>query len=492
MSSKEILLVAEAVSHEKDIPKEIIFSALESALAMATRKKHALDIDARVEIDQKTGDYETFRVWHVLEADEELENPDAQLTVEQAKERSADADAGDTLEEPIDSVEFGRIAAQTAKQVIIQKVREAERAKVADAYRDKVGELVTGVVKRVTRDNAFVELAPNAEAILQRNDMIPRETFRNGDRIRALLYEVDDEARGAQLFVSRTHPDMLKALFSLEVPEIAEDVIDLKGVARDPGSRAKIAVKTNDGRIDPIGACVGMRGARVQAVSEELGGERVDVILWDDNPAQLVINAMAPAEIEAIVVDEDTHSMDVAVAEDQLSQAIGRNGQNVRLASELSGWELNVMSTQDAEAKSEQELAKFVQEFMQQLEIDEDMAVAIVESGFTSMEEIAYVPVKELLAIEGFDEEVVEVLRERAKTALLTKAIAENSDDQPEADLLALEGMDEELAYSLAAKGINTQEDLAELAVDELVEFDNVDEERAAALIMTARAPWFE
>lgn len=492
MANKNILLVAETVSNEKDVPKDVIFSAIEAALASATRKKNGEDIDVRVEIDQQTGDYESFRVWHVLEADEELENPAMQLTVEQAKQRNPEAEAGDIIEESIESIEFGRIAAQAAKQVIIQKVREAERAKVADMYREKVGEVINGVVKRVSRDSLYIDLGQNAEAILRRNEMMPRENFRINDRIRALLFEVDETARGAQLLVSRTRPEMLKSLFTVEVPEISEEVIEIKAVARDPGQQSKVAVKTNDGRIDPVGACVGMRGSRVQAVSEELGGERVDIIIWDDNPAQLVINAMSPAEIESIVMDEDSHSMDIAVSKEQLAVAIGRNGQNVRLASELSGWELNVMSSQEAQEKSQREGEKLQNEFMQQLDIDEDMAATLIEAGFTNLDEIAYVPTAELLAIDGFEQEIVDTLRERAKNSLLSKAIAQDvAAEQPADDLLQLEGMDDELARRLASDGVKTQEDLAELAVDDLLDYEGMNSERAAQLIMKAREPWF-
>jgi N utilization substance protein A len=488
MANKEILLVAEAVSNEKEVSKEVIFSAIEAALAMATRKRHAEEIDVRVEINQNTGDYKTFRVWHILPDDAEIESPAAQYKVSEARIHNPKVEVGGTIEEPMESVEFGRIAAQTAKQVIIQKVREAERMKVVEAYQTKIGELLTGVVKRVTRDAIFVDLGRNAEAILRREDMLPREIFRTGDRMRACLIEVRPDVRGTQLVVSRTHPEMLRRLFTLEVPEISEELIEIKSIARDPGLRAKIAVKTNDGRIDPVGACVGMRGARVQAVSEELGGERIDIILWADNPAQLVINAMAPAEIASIVVDEESHSMDIAVAEENLSQAIGRNGQNVRLASQLTAWELNVMSVTAAQEKSAAEQKKFHDLFMKELDADEDLAKTLVESGFTTIEEVAYVPVKELLAIEGFDEEIASDLQERAQTALLKKAMGA----QPADDLLALAGMDPDLASVLAGKGITTQELLAEQAVDDLLGVGGLDKKRAAELIMAARAMWFE
>ncbi len=495
--SKEILLVVDSVSHEKGVSRDVIIDALEVALASATKKRYKEDAEFRVSIDQETGEYKTFRVWTVIdpEAEDFEENPDAQLTLEQAHEKDPNLGMGDTWEEPVDSVQFGRIAAQAAKQVIVQKVREAERAQVVEEYLPRVGELVSGTVKKVTRDSVIVDLGNNAEAILTRECLIPRETFRMGDRLRALLEEVRPEARGPQLQLTRTSSAMLIELFKIEVPEIAEDVIEIKGAARDPGSRAKIAVKTNDGRIDPVGACVGMRGSRVQAVSGELAGERIDIVLYDDNPAQLVINAMAPAEVESIVLDEDSHSMDIAVSEDNLAQAIGRGGQNVRLASELTGWTLNIMSESEATVKQEQEAGRFMEDFMEALSVDEDVAAVLVEEGFSTLEEVAYVPVDEMLAIEGFDEEIVEELRTRAKDALLTKAIASEEqlgDVEPAEDLLNLEGMDRRLAYKLASHQIITREDLAEQAVPDLLEIEEMDEKKAGQLIMTARAHWFE
>jgi N utilization substance protein A len=505
--SKEILLVVESVSHEKGVPKDVIFGAIEAALAMATKKRYDDNAEFRVSIDRETGEYETFRCWEVADPDnlaapdgedeEEPEwNPAAQLTLEEARERKPDAQLGDIVEEPVPSVEFGRIAAQTAKQVIVQKVREAERAQVVEAYLPRVGELVSGTVKKLGRDSVIVDLGNNAEGILTREHLIPRETFRVGDRLRSLLLEVRPDNRGPQLMLTRTSPKMLIELFKIEVPEIAEDIIEIRGAARDPGSRAKIAVRTNDGRIDPVGACVGMRGSRVQAVSGELAGERIDIVLWDDNPAQLVINAMAPAEVESIVMDEDTGSMDIAVAEDNLAQAIGRGGQNVRLASELTKWTLNIMTEADAIAKQEEEAGKLMGDFMESLSVDEDVAAVLVEEGFTTLEEIAYVPIEEMKNIEGFDEEIVIELRNRAKDALLTKAIASEEllgEKEPADDLLNMEGMDRHLAFLLANNGVETMEDLAELAVPDLLEIaEDVGEERAAELIMTARAPWFE
>lgn len=493
--SKEILLVADAVSNEKGVDKEIIFEAVETALATATKKRFPNDdVEVVVNIDRRDGSYETFRRWLVV-ADEDFEFPGRHLTLEEGREFDPNIQIGDIYDEPIESIEFGRIAAQTAKQVIVQKVREAERAQVIDAYADRIGELINGTVKKVTRDNIILDLGNNAEALLSRDEMIPRETVRVGDRIRAVLYGVNTENRGPQLLVSRTRPEMLIELFKIEVPEIGEDLIDIKGAARDPGSRAKIAVKTNDQRIDPVGACVGMRGARVQAVSNELGGERIDIVLWDDNPAQFVINAMSPAEVASIVVDEESESMDIAVEEDQLAQAIGRNGQNIRLASELTGWELNVMTVGDAEQKQQEEAGAFVEAFMNELDVDEDFAALLVEEGFTSVEEIAYVPLEEMLAIEDLDEETVHELRRRAKDALLTKALVSEeqleSDQAPADDLLEMDGMERALAFALAKKGISTMEDLAEQSVDDIVGIEGLDEEKAAELIMTARAPWF-
>jgi N utilization substance protein A len=491
--NKEILLVAEAVSNEKDVPKGVIFEAIELALATATKKRYEEDADIKVIIDRATGDYETFRRWTVVSNDE-VPMLGTELTMQEAEEIDSKLQPGDIHEEQVESVAFGRIAAQTAKQVIVQKVREAERAKVVDLYRDKLGELISASVKKVTRDNIIVDLGNNAEALLPRDNVLPREVFRMGDRVRAVLAEVRAEGRGPQLILSRTCPEMLIELFRIEVPEIAEEVIEIRAAARDPGSRAKIAVKTNDGRIDPVGACVGMRGARVQAVSNELGGERVDIILWDDNPAQLVINAMSPAEVASIIIDEETHSMDVAVAEDALAMAIGRGGQNVRLASELTGWELNVMTEVEANEKQQSERGSVMDVFINHLDVDEDVAGVLVEEGFTTLEEVAYVPVDEMLEIDGFDEDIVNELRTRAKDALLNMALANEEqleNAEPAQDLLEMDGMDRQLAFQLAARGVTTMEDLAEQSVEELLEIDQMTEERAAELIMTARAPWF-
>ncbi|HKJ21357.1 MAG TPA: transcription termination factor NusA [Woeseiaceae bacterium] len=494
--NKEILMVVDAVSNEKGVDKEIVFEAIEAALASATRKRHSEDIDVRVAIDRESGEYETFRQWAVF-ADEsdELESPDRELRMIDALDIDENAEPGGFVEEPMESIAFGRIAAQTAKQVIVQKIREAERAQVVEEYADRAGELLSGIVKRVDRNGVYVDLGSNAEGFIPRENLIPREPVRPQDRIKALLREVRSELRGPQLFLTRTSPDFLIELFKLEVPEVGQNLIEIMGAARDPGLRAKIAVRSHDSRIDPVGACVGMRGSRVQAVSNELAGERVDIILWNDNAAQFVVNAMSPADVVSIVVDEDSHSMDIAVEEEKLSQAIGRGGQNIRLASELSGWELNVMTETAAEEKSEAEAQDLVQNFMKQLDVDDTVATILVQEGFSSIEEIAYVPESELLAIDEFDQGIVEELRNRARDVLITRAIAseEKIDEaEPAADLRDLEGMDKETAYLLASHGVVTREDLAEQAVDDLLEIENMEEERAAKLIMAARAHWFE
>ena len=491
--SKEILMVAEAVSNEKGVDQEIIFEAIEQALAMATKKRYEEGANIRVIIDRESGDYQSFRWWDVV-SDDEMAELGTQFTTEEAIEKDPTLKVGDTFEETVENIAFGRIAAQTAKQVIVQRVKDAERELIVNRYRDRVGELLGGTVKKVTRDHIVVDFGENAEGMLPREELVGREIFRINDRTRVILQGIREETRGPQLLVSRATPEMLVQLFMIEVPEIAEGIIEIKGAARDPGQRAKIAVKSKDARIDPVGACVGMRGARVQAVSNDLDDERVDIVLWDDNPAQLVINAMAPAEVESIVVDEDTHSMDVAVNGENLAQAIGKGGQNVRLASELTGWAINVMTIEDAQEKQEAEASNFVESLMESLDVDEDVAVVLVEEGFTSIEEVAYVPLEEMSAIEGFDEDIAEELRARAKDALLTRALASEeqlTNVEPAEDLLTMEGMDSALAYKLTAKSIITMEDLAEQAVDDLMDIDDMDEEKAAALIMTARAPWF-
>jgi N utilization substance protein A len=536
--TKEILAVVDAVSNEKGVAKEIIFEALEAALASATRKRHPEDVDVRVAIDRESGEYDTFRRWEVVDdaavvmsadelpepvveppmsssgspsgssggpagadAEEEedegprLFSPKTEILFSEAVKTHPEIGVGEYIEEPIESVDFGRIAAQTAKQVIVQKVREAERAQVVEAYQDREGELVMGVVKRVDRGNVIIDLGGNAEALISREELIPRELVRPGDRLRGYLREVRSEIRGPQLFVSRTAPELMIQLFTLEVPEIGEGLIEIMGCARDPGSRAKIGVRSMVPRIDPVGACVGMRGSRVQAVSNELAGERVDIILWDEDPAKYVINAMSPAEVMSIVVDEDSQSMDVAVNEEQLSQAIGRGGQNVRLASQLTGWELNVMTEIQAQEKSEAETDRALKLFMEKLAVDEEVAMILMQEGFSGIDEVAYVPEAEMLNIEEFDADMVRELQSRARDALLAREIASEegiSDAPPAEDLLALEGMDNELAAALAHRGVITREDLAEQSVADLLDITDIGQDRAGELIMKAREIWFE
>ena len=528
--TREILAVVDAVSNEKGVAKEIIFEALEAALASATRKRHPDEVDVRVAIDRETGEYDTFRRWEVVDDDaivmsadelpepvtdaepspegepdgeQEAEEPEGprvfspktEILLSEAIKQKPEIAAGEFIEEPIESVDFGRIAAQTAKQVIVQKVREAERAQVVEAYQDREGELVMGVVKRVDRGNVIIDLGGNAEALIGRDELIPRELVRPGDRLRGYLREVRSETRGPQLFVSRTAPELMTQLFTLEVPEIGEGLIEIMGCARDPGSRAKIGVRSLVPRIDPVGACVGMRGSRVQAVSNELAGERVDIILWDEDPAKYVINAMSPAEVVSIVVDEDSQSMDVAVHEEQLSQAIGRGGQNVRLASQLTGWELNVMTEMQAQEKSEAETDRVLKLFMEKLAVDEEVATILMQEGFSGIDEVAYVPEAEMLGIEEFDADMVKELQSRARDALLASEIASEegiTDAPPAEDLLELEGMDPELATTLAHRGVITREDLAEQSIGDVLDIADIGEERAGELIMKAREIWFE
>ena len=492
--SKEILMVAEAVSNEKGVDRAVIFDAMEQALAMATKKRYEENANIRVSIDRESGNYESFRWWEVV-ADDVLAELGTQLTTEEAEECDATLQVGDIYEESGDNVELGSIAAQIAKQVIVQKVKDAERELIIDRFRHRVGELLSGTVKKVTRDHIIVDFGDNAEGILPREELVGREIFRVNDRTRAILQSIREETRGPQLNLSRSVPEMLVQLFQIEVPEISEGIIEIKSAARDPGQRAKIAVKSKDARIDPVGACVGMRGSRVQAVSNELDEERVDIVLWDDNPAQLVINAMAPAEVESLIIDEDAGSMDVAVNEENLAQAIGKGGQNVRLASELTKWTINVMTTEDAAKKQEAESSDVVATLMEALDVDDDVAIVLVDEGFTSVEEVAYVPLDEMKAIDGFDEEIAEELRARAKDALLTRALASEeklTSKEPAADLLAMDGMTKQLAEQLCAIDVVTMEDLAEQAVDDLLVIDGLDADKAGQLIMTARAPWFE
>jgi len=488
--SRELLLLVDALAREKNVDKDTVFGALEQALASATKKRFREDVDVRVEIDRNSGDYRSFRRWHVV-PDDQLEAPERQMSLVQAQEFVEDIQLDEYVEEALEPVEFGRIGAQAAKQVILQKIRDAEREQILNDFLARKEHLVTGTIKRVERGNAIVE-SGRIEAILPRDQMIPKENLRVGDRVRAFLLKVDRSSRGPQLVLSRVVPEFLVKLFELEVPEIEEGLLEIKAAARDPGSRAKIAVKSNDARIDPIGTCVGMRGSRVQAVTSELAGERVDIILWSPDPAQFVINGLAPAEVSSIVVDEDRHSMDIVVDEENLAQAIGRTGQNVRLASELTGWQLNIMTEEESQRKSEQESVAVKTLFMEKLDVDEEVADILVQEGFSTLEEVAYVPINELLEIEQFDEDTVNELRSRARNALLMQAIAsEEKVEELASDLQALEGMDGQTARMLAAKGIHTQEELAELALDDLVELTGMEAERAKKLIMAARAPWF-
>ncbi len=490
--SKEVLMLVDALAREKNVDPDIVFVALELALASATRKKHGEDdIDVRVQIDRESGDFTSFQVWRVVnDADWLLEFQE--MPMSQAVLRKPDVQPGDVIEEPLEPVDFGRIGAQAAKQVIFQKIRDAEREQILNDFLERKESLVTGTVKRVDRGNAIIE-SGRIEALLPRDQMIQRENLRVGDRVRGYLSRVERGGRGPQLILSRVAPEFIIKLFELEVPEIEEGLLEIKSAARDPGIRAKIAVKSNDRRLDPIGTCVGMRGSRVQAVTAELGGERVDIILWSEDPAQFVINALAPAEVNSIRVDEDAHSMDVVVDEEQLAQAIGRSGQNVRLASELTGWTLNIMTQDQAQEKDEVESSKIRNLFVERLDVDEEVANILIQEGFSSLEEVAYVPKNEMLEIEAFDEDTVNELRSRARNALLTEAIA--SEEQVEhaaEDLQSMAGMDSETALLLASKGIKTVQDLADLSVDELSELTEIDEERAKELIMAARAPMFE
>ncbi|MBI5919683.1 MAG: transcription termination/antitermination protein NusA [Nitrosomonadales bacterium] len=488
--SREVLLLVDALAREKNVDREIVFGALESALASATKKRFEDEADVRVSIDRNTGEYESFRRWQVMD-DETFETPDLHIKLEEAQKADPAIQMGEFIEESLESIDFGRIGAQAAKQVIFQKIRDAEREQILSDFMERSEHLVSGTVKRVERGNAILEFG-KIEALLPREQMIPKENLRVGDRVRAYLLRVDRTVRGPQIILSRVTPEFLVKLFELEVPEIEEGLLEIVSAARDPGSRAKIAVRTRDQRLDPIGTCVGMRGSRVQAVTNELAGERVDIVLWSEDPATNVINALAPADVTSIVVDEEKHSMDVVVEEDCLAQAIGRGGQNVRLASQMTGWELNIMTVEDFESKNGQETAKIRDLFIAKLDVDEEVAEILVQEGFNTLEEVAYVPLDEMLEIEAFDEATVEELRSRARNALLTAAIVNEEEVEHNIeDLLKLEGLDEAVARALAGKGIATQEQLADLDVEELVEMTGMDAERANQLIMAARAPWF-
>jgi N utilization substance protein A len=489
--SREILLLVDALAREKNVNRDVVFGALELALASATKKRFTEDVDVRVAIDRNTGDYEAFRRWHVVPDDTPDWNTAQMLSVEEAQDRKPDAQMDEYLEQPIEKIPFGRIGAQTAKQVILQRIRDAEREQILNDFLARGDELVTGSVKRMERGNAIVE-SGRLEALLPREYMIPKENLRVGDRVRAWVMKIDRGARGPQLVLSRTAPQFIMKLFELEVPEIEERLLEIKSAARDPGVRAKIAVHTNDRRIDPIGTCVGMRGSRVQAVTQELAGERVDIVLWSADPAQFVIGALAPAEVSSILVDEEKHAMDVVVDEENLAIAIGRSGQNVRLASELTGWTINLMTEEESTKKQEEESSRVRALFMQRLDVDEEVANILIQEGFATLEEIAYVPINELMEIDAFDENTVNELRTRARNALLVQAIAsEESIEGVDQNLLQLEGMDIALAAKLATGGVKTRDDLADLAVDELSEMTGIEEERAKTLIMAARAHWF-
>ena len=493
--NKEILLIVESISNEKSMAKETIFRAIEIALETIAAKRYNEEVDVRVDINRKTGDYETFRRWTVVDNATLIETPGKQLTLEQAQKIDPELEIGDIVEEPIESVQFGRIAAQQAKQVIMREIRRAEHTKIISHYQELLNSLVSGIVKKITREGIILDMGDNIEALIPKDKLIPKEAVHMGDRVRGILYEINADKKGQLLLISRISPKVILELFKAEVPEISGEIIEIKAVARDPGSRSKMAVKTNDGRIDPIGACVGIRGARVQAVSNELGGERIDIILWDADPAQLVVNAMAPAEIASIIVDEPHHSMDLAVKEEQLAQAIGRNGQNVRLASEISGWKLNIITTTEAEKKTKTEEQTLIDFFTKNLDVDEEIAKILVNEGFHTLEDVAYTPIPEIAAIEGFDKEIAEALRNRARDVLLEQALTSKDKIgtvEPAKDLIELEGMTRHLAYVLASHGIVTREDLAEQSVDELSEIKELSEEQAAELIMAARKHWFE
>ncbi|KPK04732.1 MAG: transcription elongation factor NusA [Betaproteobacteria bacterium SG8_39] len=487
---RDLLMQADALAREKNVDKDVVFAALEFALASATKKKYSDDIDVRVSIDRASGDYSPFRRWQVVE-DEALEFPERQIGLSEAQQRDPNLKLEDFIEEPLERVEFGRIGAQAAKQVILQRIRDAEREQILNEFLSRGDELVTGTIKRMERGNAIVE-SGRLEALLGRDQMIPKENLRIGDRVRGWVMKIDRTARGPQLLLSRTAPQFIMKLFELEVPEIEEGLLEIKSAARDPGVRAKIGVHSNDRRIDPIGTCVGMRGSRVQAVTQELAGERVDIVLWSADPAQFVIGALAPAEVSSIVVDEEKHAMDVVVDEENLAIAIGRSGQNVRLASELTGWQINLMTEDESNRKQEEEGARVKALFIEQLDVDEEVADILIQEGFSTLEEIAYVPINELMEIEAFDEDTVNALRNRARNALLVAAIAnEEKVEGVDPELLRLQDMDTQLAAKLAEAGVRTRDDLADLAVDELSEMTGLEEERAKTLIMAARAHWF-
>jgi N utilization substance protein A len=489
--NRELLMLVDAISREKNVDREVVFGAVESALASATKKLYEGEVDIRVAIDRETGVYETFRRWHVVPDEAGLQLPEAEILHFEAKEQIDDIEVGDYLEEPVDSVPIGRIGAQAAKQVILQKIRDAERETLLNDFLSRGDKIFSGTVKRLDKGDMIIE-AGRVEGRLKRTELIPKENLRSGDRVRAMIMEVDPTLRGPQIVLSRSAPAFMIELFRQEVPEIEQSLLEIKSCARDAGSRAKIAVVSHDKRVDPIGTCVGVRGSRVNAVTNELAGERVDIVLWSDDPAQFVIGALAPANVQSIVVDEEKHAMDVVVDEENLAIAIGRGGQNVRLASELTGWKINIMTAEESAAKQAQESDGIRKLFVEKLDVDEEVADILIAEGFASLEEVAYVPLQEMLEIESFDEDTVQELRNRAKDVLLTMEIAkEERVDEVSQDLRDLEGLTPELIGKLAEGGIHTRDDLADLAVDELTEMTGVDEAAAKALIMKAREHWF-
>ncbi len=487
--TREVLMLADVLAREKNVEPEVVFGALEAALAHATKKRYQEEVDIRVEIDRRSGEYQALRRWEVLPDEAGLEFPDRQYLLFEAKEIDPEIEVGEFIEESVEAVDFGRIGAQAAKQVILQKIRDAEREQLLNDFLARNESLVSGTIKRMERGAAIIE-SGRIEGRLEKDQMIPKENLRIGDRVRAYMVRAERAARGPQLVLSRTAPEFIMKLFELEVPEIEEGVIEIRAAARDPGIRAKIAVKSNDARMDPQGACIGVRGTRVTAVTNELNGERVDIVLWAPDPAQFVINALSPAQVSSIVVDEEKHAMDVVVEPDQVDVAIGRYGQNVRLAAEMTGWAINILSVDEAEQKHEQEASGIREMFMEKLDVEADVADVLVQEGFATLEEVAYVPLAEMLEIESFDEDTVNELRSRARDALLTDAIVHEEEmESAAADLISVAGMDEDTAAQLTAQGVSTAADLADLAVDELMELVGMDEERAKALIMTARAP---
>ncbi|MDR2127534.1 MAG: transcription termination factor NusA [Burkholderiaceae bacterium] len=489
--NRELLMLVDAISRDKNVERDVVIGAVEAALAQATKKLYAGDVDIRMAVDRDTGEYETFRRWRVVPDEAGLQLPDQEILLFEAREQIPDIEVDEYIEEPVESVPIGRIGAMAAKQVILQKIRDAEREMLLNDFMSRGEKIFSGTVKRMDKGDVIVE-AGRVEGRLKRSEMIPKENLRSGDRVRAMIMEVDLTLRGAPILLSRSAPEFMVELFRQEVPEIEQGLLEIKSCARDPGSRAKIAVVSHDKRVDPIGTCVGVRGTRVNAVTNELAGERVDIVLWSEDPAQFVIGALAPANVQSIVVDEEKHVMDVVVDEENLAIAIGRGGQNVRLASDLTGWKINIMDAEESAQKQEQETTSVRQLFMEKLDVDQEIADILINEGFTNLEEVAYVPLHEMLDIEGFDEETVNELRARAKDALLTMEIArEEKVSAVSQDLVSLEGLTTELIEKLADAGVKTRDDLADLAVDELTEITGQAQEEASALILKAREHWF-